>query len=76
MIKKRMKTIHAVFERGVFRPLETVELPEHTEVEFEPRPVVQPEDHGGRLDSIYSILSERYQSGENDVAARHNENQP
>jgi predicted DNA-binding antitoxin AbrB/MazE fold protein len=71
-----MKTIHAVYERGVFRPLETVELPERTEVEFEPRPVVKPEDHNGRLDGIYAILGERYQSGEGDVAARHNEHQP
>jgi predicted DNA-binding antitoxin AbrB/MazE fold protein len=72
--KKDVKTIHAVYERGVFRPLETVELPERTEVEFEPRPVAQPEDHKGRLDAVYAILGERYQSGEHDVAARHNEN--
>jgi predicted DNA-binding antitoxin AbrB/MazE fold protein len=32
-----MKTIHAVFENGVFRPTQKVELPEHCEVEFEPR---------------------------------------
>ena len=32
-----MKTIHAVYESGVFRPLEAVELPERTEVEFEPK---------------------------------------
>ena len=71
-----MKTIHAVYESGVFRPLETVELPERTEVEFEPRRVAQPEDHNGHLDGIYAILSERYESGEHDVAARHNEHQP
>ena len=71
-----MKTIHAVYERGVFRPLETVELPERTEVEFEPRPIAQPEEHNGRLDGIYAILGERYKSGERDVAARHNEHQP
>jgi len=71
-----MKTIHAVYESGVFRPLEAVELPERTEVEFEPRLVAQPEDGNGRLDGIYAILSERYQSGEHDVAARHNEHQP
>jgi predicted DNA-binding antitoxin AbrB/MazE fold protein len=70
-----MKTIHAVYESGVFRPLETVELPERTEVEFEPRPVAQPQDHNG-LEGVYAILSERYESGENDVAARHNEHQP
>lgn len=70
-----MKTIHAVFEKGVFRPLETVELPEKTEVEFEPRPV-QDRNSEAVLDRIYSILSERYETGENDVAARHNEHQP
>jgi predicted DNA-binding antitoxin AbrB/MazE fold protein len=67
-----MKTIHAVYENGVFRPLEKVELPERTEVEFEPRPVAQTEDQNGRLDGIYAILGERFQSGEHNVAARHN----
>ncbi len=71
-----MKTIHAVYESGVFRPLETVELAERTEVEFEPRAVAQAEDHDGRLDGIYAILGERYQSGQHDVAARHDEHQP
>jgi len=32
-----MATITAIFEHGVFRPLEPVELPEHTRVEFEPK---------------------------------------
>jgi len=71
-----MKTIHAVYEGGVFRPLDTVELPERTEVEFEPRPVAHPGDRNGHLDGIYAILGERYQSGEHDVAARHDEHQP
>ena len=71
-----MKTIHAVYESGVFRPLETVELPERTEVEFEPRPVVHLENHNGSLDGIYAVLGERYQSGQHDVADRHNEHQP
>jgi predicted DNA-binding antitoxin AbrB/MazE fold protein len=62
---KFMKTIHAVYESGVFRPLETVELPERTEVEFEPRPFGQTQDHSGLLEGIYAIL------GEHDVAARH-----
>lgn len=35
-----MSAIHAVYENGVFRPLEAVDLPEATEVVFEPRPVV------------------------------------
>lgn len=71
-----MKTIHAIYESGVFRPVEKVELPERTEVEFEPRPVAQQEDQNGHLNGIYDILGERYQSGERDVAARHNEHQP
>ena len=71
-----MKTIHAVYESGVFRPLERVELPDRTEVEFEPRPVPPQEDPNGHLDGIYAILGERYKSGELDVAARHNEHQP
>jgi predicted DNA-binding antitoxin AbrB/MazE fold protein len=39
------KTIHAVFENGVFRPTGPVDLPESCEVEFEPRtvnPVTKP----------------------------------
>ena len=71
-----MKTIHAVYESGVFRPLDAVELPERTQVEFEPRPVPQREDLKTNLDGIYAILGERYQSGEQDVAARHNQHQP
>ncbi len=71
-----MKTIHAVFEHGVFRPLETVELAEQTEVEFEPRPVPGAANGDKNLTAIYAVLSERYQSGEHDVAARHDEHQP
>ena len=71
-----MKTIHAVYESGVFRPLEAVELPDRTEVEFEPRPVTPSEEPNSQLDGIYAILGERYQSGEPDVAARHDEHQP
>jgi predicted DNA-binding antitoxin AbrB/MazE fold protein len=71
----KMKTVHAVYENGVFRPLEQVELPDHTQVEFEPR-AVQGANENGQLDAIYSILLERYASGEHNVAARHNEHQP
>ena len=71
-----MKTIRAVVESGLFRPLDTVELPERPQVEFEPRPVVQMEHNNDSLEGIYAILGERYQSGEHDVADRHNEHQP
>jgi predicted DNA-binding antitoxin AbrB/MazE fold protein len=71
-----VKTIHAIYERGVFRPLETVELPERCEVEFEPRQVKPADGNDENLSAIYAILSERYESGEKDTAARHNEHQP
>jgi predicted DNA-binding antitoxin AbrB/MazE fold protein len=38
------KTIHAVFENGVFRPVESVDLPEKSEVEFEPRLVARKDE--------------------------------
>ena len=71
-----MKTIHAVYEKGVFRPLENVELPERTEVEFEPRVVNGQPARADAMEKIYKILSERYETGERDLAARHNEHQP
>jgi predicted DNA-binding antitoxin AbrB/MazE fold protein len=70
-----MKVIHAVFEEGVFRPVEAVELPEHCHVEFEPR-IIETELPVPSLDEVYAVLSERFESGEPDVAARHNEHQP
>lgn len=68
-----MKTIHAVFEGGVFRPLEAVDLPEQARVEFEPCMTAVPPPPAGDHEALYAILSERYESGERDVAARHNE---
>lgn len=75
-----MDTVHAIFENGVFKPVAPVALPEHAQVEFEPRMVSdssQPESaKADALDRVYSILSERYASGHTDTAARHNEHQP
>ena len=72
-------TIHAIFENGVFRPVEPVALPECTSVEIEVRtseepraPLPMPEG----LAKVYAILGERYDSGITDTAARHNEHQP
>lgn len=69
------QTIHAVYENGVFRPIGRVDLPEHCQVEVEVR-AVKPEPGMPTLDDIYAILSERFDSGVRDVAARHNEHQP
>jgi predicted DNA-binding antitoxin AbrB/MazE fold protein len=82
---RAMKTIQAIFENGVFRPVVPVDLPEHSTVEFEPRlqeaapreeqlPTSPPISDG--LAKIYAILGERYNSGFSDTAARHNEHQP
>jgi predicted DNA-binding antitoxin AbrB/MazE fold protein len=76
-----LKTIHAIYENGVFRPIEAIDLPELTTVEFEPRVVNEPatSDPGHMsegLAKIYEILGRRYSSGHTDTAARHNEHQP
>jgi predicted DNA-binding antitoxin AbrB/MazE fold protein len=75
------KTIHAIYANGVFRPVEPVDLPEQTPVEFEvrvlpetPLKVQAPMSEG--LAKIYAILGERYDSGFTDTAERHNEHQP
>ncbi len=72
--------VHAVYENGVFRPLEPVDLPNNTPVELDLRisseqgtvPASMPE----ALAKVYAILGERYDSGHPDTAARHNEHQP
>ena len=68
-----MPVIHAVYENGVFRPKEPVNLPESVEVEL--RVVTSPSEET-RLDAIYNLLEARFESGEADVAARHDEHQP
>jgi predicted DNA-binding antitoxin AbrB/MazE fold protein len=69
------KTIHAIYENGVFRPMEAVEIPEKSEVEFEVR-LIKEGPKKPSLDDVYAILGRRHSSGEHDVAARHNEHQP
>jgi predicted DNA-binding antitoxin AbrB/MazE fold protein len=71
-----MKTIHAVYERGVFRPHESVELPERTEVEFEPKVVGENKPKPGDMRGIIEVMSRSYHTGDRDLAARHNEHQP
>ena len=69
------QTIHAVFENGIFRPTEPVNLPDRCNVQVEVHEL--PADPKiPSLDDVYAILSARFNSGEHDVAARHNEHQP
>lgn len=69
-----MSLVRAIYVDGVFRPLTPPELPEGTEVEFEPQ-VLQTGEMPP-LSDVYEILSLRFSSGEHDVAERHNEHQP
>lgn len=69
------QTIHAIYENGIFRPIDPVDLPERCEVEVEVRHV-KDEPQVPTLDDVYAILSKRFNSGDSDVAARHNEHQP
>jgi predicted DNA-binding antitoxin AbrB/MazE fold protein len=78
-----MSVIPAVFENGIFRPLKPVELPEGTPVQIEvlrtqnglPPSSRSPEEEA-HIDRLYALLSRRFDGGESDVAARHNEHQP
>ena len=71
-----MGTVHAVFEHGVFRPNDPVALPEGSEVEFEPR-IIRADNNGNdAIARVYELLAKRFESGEHDVAARHDEHQP
>jgi predicted DNA-binding antitoxin AbrB/MazE fold protein len=68
-------TIHAIYEKGVFRPTEEVDIPDPCPVEIEVRPIRE-EPSVPTLDDIYAILGRRHASGEHDLAERHNEHQP
>lgn len=66
-------TVRAIYENGVFRPIEQVNLPERAEVE-----VVLPANGNGdaSLDAIYQVMGEQHESGARDVSSRHDEHQP
>jgi predicted DNA-binding antitoxin AbrB/MazE fold protein len=68
-------TFHAIYRNGVFRPIGKIDLPDPCDVEVEIRQV-KTESKKPTLDEVYAILSERFDSGEHDVAERHNEHQP
>ncbi|MFN0069478.1 MAG: hypothetical protein ACKVYV_17810 [Limisphaerales bacterium] len=71
-----MKTNHAICEHGVFRPLDVVDLPDQAEVQFQPTIRSRAEPVPADMKGIDEILSRRFNSGQHDVAARHNEHQP
>ncbi|MCO6458539.1 MAG: antitoxin family protein [Pirellulaceae bacterium] len=75
-------TIRAVFENGVFRPMEQVKLAEGTVVDLDVikeavdvRSLAPPGTDEGLI-QVYEILGRRFSSGHHDTAERHNEHQP
>jgi predicted DNA-binding antitoxin AbrB/MazE fold protein len=72
-----MSVIHAIFEGGVFKPTEPVNLPEHSAVEVHvPESAAQPTAMNERHRAnkrLSEILSRIYETGQTDTAARHNE---
>ena len=75
-------TIRAVFENGVFRPIEPVNLSEGTVVDLQVtegvvnvRALVPPGTDEGLI-RLYEILGRRFDSGHHNTAERHNEHQP
>ena len=72
-----METVEAIFEHGVFRPINPVAIPENSRVQLhivKDVPVSLDSDDG--MDEIYDILDKRFSSGYTDTAERHNEHQP
>jgi predicted DNA-binding antitoxin AbrB/MazE fold protein len=67
--------IHAIYEHGVFRPIDAVEIPEKPEIAVEVR-VVKEGPRKPSLDDVYANLSEWFDSAEPEGAERYNEHQP
>ena len=70
-----MKTIHAVYEKGVFRPIEPVDLPEGTAVVVDANRADRVAVQEARQ-RVFATLSQSYPGGPPDAAERHNEHQP
>jgi predicted DNA-binding antitoxin AbrB/MazE fold protein len=67
--------IPAIYENGVFRPLQPVLLPDKTPVTVVPTSVVNGE-LGSNSAELYEILSHSYDTGDTDLAARVDELHP
>lgn len=74
--------IAAIYENGVFRPTEPVDLPEGTCVEIQApaatldvRALVPPGTDEKRI-RVYECLAQSYETGDPYAAANHNEHQP
>jgi predicted DNA-binding antitoxin AbrB/MazE fold protein len=71
-------TVRAVYENGVFRPTEPVDLPEGSVVDFDIwiKVRLSDEEQWAAQKRINELMLMSMPSGETDVAERHNEHQP
>jgi predicted DNA-binding antitoxin AbrB/MazE fold protein len=71
-----MKTIHAVYENGIFRPTTPVDLPEGCEVTIEPRRSDEPVALSPHQKRIHELLGQSVDTGDPYLSERHDEHQP
>jgi predicted DNA-binding antitoxin AbrB/MazE fold protein len=71
-----MSTVRAIYEKGVFRPIDPVDLPESTHVVFEPRLVNLDAAPSPAMARVYEVLYRSYETALPDLAERHDEHQP
>jgi predicted DNA-binding antitoxin AbrB/MazE fold protein len=69
-------TVDAIYRDGMFQPIGRVNLPEDCHVKLQIEPVEVAADEGEAIVEIYRLMGKRFNSGERDVAERHNEHQP
>ena len=73
-------TVRAIYENGVFKPTQPVNLPDKSAVEFDPKLLDSAQDDDAANEQnrkeIVEILSRRYCTGQTDTAERHNELEP
>lgn len=71
-----MAAVSAVFEKGVFRPVVPVDLPEGTRVVVETEAVASERVRAARR-KVFEILSRSYDTGEcGNILETHNDHQP
>jgi len=68
--------IEAVYEGGVFRPVGPVALPEQTRVVIRPVVVDESKDPQAAKQAMFASLGRSYDTGQADLAERHNDHQP
>jgi len=59
-----MKTIIAIYQDGVFRPIEPVDLPEHSRVRVEVEASSTPDPDELAQQEIYRLMGLRFESGD------------